>query len=94
MVKFVVGQVQTTTRVKPNDAATLDWANDREPILVLRAIIEEKAHMNRTYPEIVVGDRVKILRKPGKYSEFKSGFVAWTKETHKVERIGFESEQK
>ena len=31
------------------------------------------------------------MRKPGKYSEFKAGFVAWSKETYKVEAIAYDN---
>ena len=34
-----------------------------------------------------MGDRVKILRKPGKYGEFKTGFQSWSVTTHEVTRI-------
>jgi len=98
MIKPVVDQYNatphTTTKVKPNDAAKLDWdePGGREKILQLRAAIQGKAHFDRKYPEIAVGDRVKVLRKPGKYGEFKSGFVAWTRETFEAKRIAYEAE--
>jgi len=98
MAKPVVDQYNatphTTTKMKPNDAANLDWdePGGRERILQIRATIEGKAHFDRKYPEISVGDRVKVLRKPGKYGEFKSGFVAWTRETFEVKRIAYEAE--
>jgi len=98
MIKPVVDQYNdtphTTTKAKPNEAAKLDWdePGGREKILQLRAAIEGKAHFDRKYPEISVGDRVKVLRKPGKYGEFKSGFVAWTRETFEVKRIAYEAE--
>ena len=38
-----------------------------------------------------MGDLVKIIRKPGKYSEFKSGFVAWSSTVHRVERVVYEN---
>ena len=97
MVKPVVDQYNdtphTTTKVKPNEAAKLDWdePGGREKILELRATIEGKAHFDREYPLISLGDRVKVLRKPGKYSEFKSDFVAWTRETYTVEKIAYEA---
>jgi hypothetical protein len=91
MVPHVVSQynssTHTTTKSAPNDAAKLGWEGDRGEILKLRGEIEEKAHKNREYPKISVGDKVKILRKPGKYGEFKSNFAAWTRETFTVTKI-------
>ena len=96
MVAPVVSQynreVHTTTGVTPNEAAALEWDKNREKILEVREAIEGKAHSRRKYPMIAVGDRVKVLRKPGKYGEFKSDFEAWTKESFKVERIAYEAE--
>jgi len=98
MVKPVVDQYNatphTTTRMKPNDAAELDWdePGGRDKILQVRGAIEGKAHFERKYPQISVGDRVKVLRKPGKYGEFKSSFVAWTRETYEVKKITYEAE--
>jgi hypothetical protein len=84
--------VHTTTGMKPDDAAKLDWdkPEDRQKILEVRSTIGGKAHSGRKYPSISVGDRVKILRKPGKYGEFKSDFRAWTKEAYEVEKISYE----
>ena len=56
--------------------------------------ITSKAKSNRTYPDLAVGDLVKILRKPGKYAEFKAGFVAWSTSTHQVESINYENGSK
>jgi hypothetical protein len=95
MLPFVVGQYNdtehTTTKVTPNDAAKLEWETDREAILEIRGAIADRAHHDVKYPAIAVGDRVKILRKPGKYGDFKSHFVAWTEETFKVEEISYDS---
>ena len=96
LVKPVVDQYNdtphTTTTVKPNEAAELDWDKDREKILEVRAAIEGNAHQGRKYPHISVGDRVKVLRKPGKYGEFKSDFMAWSRETYEVVEIAYEAE--
>jgi len=97
MISFVVGQYNstehTTTKVTPDYAAKLDWEDPggREAILEVREAIEGKAHSNVKYPPISVGDRVKIIRKPGKYGDFKSHFVAWTEETFKVEEISYDA---
>jgi hypothetical protein len=95
MLPFVVAQYNnaphTTTKITPNDAAKLEWENDRDEILKIRGTIAGKAHFDVKYPGIAVGDRVKILRKPGKYGDFKSHFVAWTEETFKVEEISYDS---
>ena len=53
------------------------------------ARIEMKAMNNRTYPELNVGDTVKIIRKPGKYGEFKAGFVNWSMTVHAVEETTY-----
>ena len=53
--------------------------------------ITEKANRNRSYPELDIGDNVKIIRKPGKYAEFKAGFVNWSITTHRVESIEYEN---
>jgi len=96
MVEPVVNQYNrephSVTGVPPDEAAALDWDKDAERIEEIREAIEGKAHSRRKYPRISVGDRVKVLRKPGKYGEFKSDFEAWTKETFKVERIAYEAE--
>ncbi len=95
MLPFVVGQYnnaeQTTTKVTPNNAAKLEWEGDREAILKIRGAIDSRAHLDVKYPAIAVGDQVKLIRKPGKYGEFKSHFVAWTEETFKVEEISYEA---
>lgn len=79
-----------TTGEAPNDIHHLTMEEDKDWIEELRGRIEGKGHFNRKYPDIRVGDRVKIMRKPGKYSEFKSGFVAWSKETYKVEKVEYQ----
>jgi hypothetical protein len=95
MLPFVVGQYNnaehTTTGVTPNDAAKFEWDTDRDKILKMRGTMVDKAHSDLKYPVILVGDRVNILRKPGKYGDFKSHFVAWTEETFKVVEISYEA---
>lgn len=51
--------------------------------------ITDKAKNNRSYPPLKVGDTVKIIRKPGKYAEFKAGFVNWSATTHRVESVEY-----
>jgi len=53
--------------------------------------IKAKAQHTREYPDLEVGDMVKIIQKPGKYSEFKAGFVGWSKTTHQVESVEYEN---
>ena len=97
MLPFVVNQYNTTfhttTEVTPNDAAQLDWdkPGGRQAIIRIRDTTADKAHFDLKYPLIGVGDRVKILRKPGKYGDFKSHFVAWSEATYKVEEITYDS---
>jgi hypothetical protein len=55
--------------------------------------ITSRAKENRKYPPISVGDSVKILQKPGKYSEFKAGFNHWSDRTYNVTRISYEQGQ-
>ena len=45
---------------------------------------KNKAHFNRKYPEIKIGDRVKIYRKPGKFAEMKEGFQYWSTRVYEV----------
>ena len=40
-----------------------------------------------------MGDSVKIVQKPGKYSEFKAGFNHWSERAYKVTSITFEQGQ-
>ena len=48
---------------------------------------------NRKYPHIVVDDMVKIMQKPGKYTEFKSSFNRWSERAYKVTNITYEQGQ-
>jgi hypothetical protein len=93
MIDPVVKQYNDTEHVTtgeaPNDIHNLTFEEDKDWIEELRGRIAGKAHKRRTYPTIVVGDRVKVLRKPGKYGEYKIGFVAWSKETYRVSRIEY-----
>jgi hypothetical protein len=93
MVDPVVKQYNDTEHVTtgeaPNDIHRLTIEEDKDWIEELRGRIAGKVHKRRTYPTIAVGDRVKLLRKPGKYGEYKIGFVAWTKETYRVSRIEY-----
>ena len=79
-----------TTGEEPNDIHGLNIEEDKEYIEEIRDRIAGKGHHRRNYPRIDVGDMVKVLRKPGKFGEFKIGFVAWTKETYRVERIEYQ----
>lgn len=78
-----------TTGEAPNDIHHLTMEDDKEWIEELRGRIADKGHFNRKYPQIVVGDRVKVLRKPGKYGEYKIGFQAWSTIAYRVERIEY-----
>ena len=97
MIPFVVDQYNstehTTTKVTPDDAAKLDWEapGGREAILKFRGTIGSKAHLDVNYPFIAVGDRVRLIRKPGKYSDVKSHVVAWSEETFKVEECSYDA---
>jgi hypothetical protein len=50
-----------------------------------------KAQHTRHYSDLEVGDTVKIIQKPGTYSEFEAGFVGWSKTKHQVESIEYEN---
>ncbi len=63
----------------------------REAILEFRDTIEGKAHVDVKCPVIAVGDREKVIRKPGKYGDFKSHFVAWSEATFLVEEISYDA---
>ena len=49
--------------------------------------ISAKAKFKKKYPQVTEGDMVKLIRKPGKYGEFKEGFVAYTEKTYKVTKV-------
>ena len=89
LVDAVVGKYNgakhTTIGMAPEEAVL------EENSEAVRDNIAAKAKRNRSDPELDVGDFVKIIRKPGKYSEFKSGFVAWSTTVHQVERIVYEN---
>jgi hypothetical protein len=89
VVKQYNDTAHVTTGEAPNDIHNLTIEEDKDWIEELRERIAGKAHKRRTYPTIAVGDRVKLLRKPGKYGEYKIGFVAWSKEIYRVSRIEY-----
>jgi hypothetical protein len=74
-----------TTEETPNDIHNLTIEEDKEWIEELRERIAGKGRKSPNYPQISVGDHVKVLRKPGKFGERKIGFVAWSTETYRVE---------
>jgi hypothetical protein len=79
-----------TTGEAPNDIHNLNIEEDKDWIEELRDRIAAEGHRNRKYPTISVGDQVKLLRKPGKFGDRKTGFVAWSKETYRVEKIEYQ----
>ena len=74
----------------PKAAAKLSWEKDADDIVEIRGTLQEKAHKNRTYPTISVGDRVKLFRKPGKFAEMKEGFNHWTTRAYQVTKTWVE----
>ena len=98
MVDYVVDKYNDTphmtTGEAPNDIHHFSIKEDKEWIEELRGRIAGKAHFNRKYPEIKVGDFVKLLRKPGKYGEYKTGFQAWSTERHRVSKIEYRNGDK
>ena len=50
----------------------------------VRENIQSKAKFQIALEPISVGDMVKLRKKPGKYSEFKFDFNAWTEQPHEV----------
>jgi hypothetical protein len=82
---------QSTTGEAPNDIHHLNWEEDKDWIEELRGRITGKAHFNRNYPQIAVGDKVKSLQKPGKYGEFKTGFVNWSAKTYTVTNVEYQN---
>ena len=79
--------VHESTQLRPNFAH--ENLRDSEHINMIRDNIQDRARFNRKYPEVDVGDQVKIIRKPGKYSEYKSGFVAWSTEVYTVTAVSY-----
>ncbi|OYV32737.1 MAG: hypothetical protein B7Z80_26030 [Rhodospirillales bacterium 20-64-7] len=55
--------------------------------------ITSHAKSNRKYESVHVGDTVKVIRKPGKYSEFKAGFNNWSERAYRVTAIHGEQGQ-
>lgn len=90
----VVKQYNETTHVTtgeaPNDIHHLTMEEDKDLIEELRDRIAGKGKSDRKYPQINVGDHVKVMRKPGKYGEHKIGFVAWSKDAYRVGRIEYQ----
>ena len=68
----------------------MTWEKDSDDIVEIRGTLQGKAHSNRTYPTISVGDRVKLFRKPGKFAEMKEGFNHWTTRTYEVTKTWIE----
>jgi len=90
VVKQYNEETHTTTEVTPKAAAKLTWEKDEDDIVEIRGTLQDKAHSNRTYPTISVGDRVKLFRKPGKFGEMKEGFNHWTTRTYEVTKTWME----
>jgi hypothetical protein len=83
----------TTTQMSPNDLAEENVPYEEREAKEDKAWnnIDRKAHRRRKYQSISVGDSVKIIRKPGKYSEYKAGFIAWHPEVRTVEEIYYDN---
>jgi hypothetical protein len=83
----------TTTEMSPNDLAEENVPYEEREAKEERAWnnIDRKAHRRRKYHKLQVGDTIKIIRKPGKYSEYKAGFVAWQPEVRTVEEIYYDN---
>lgn len=82
MLSYVVDKynntVHTSTGFKPKDAI------DDKHALEIKIKLETNARTKRLYPNISVGDKVKIFRKAGKYGEAKESKSRWTDETYEV----------
>ena len=76
--------IHTAIKMTPLQATLLEnqWA--------VKMNIMARAKRNRVYPDLKTGDNVKVIRKPGKYAEFKAGFVNWTEDVYKIESIAYE----
>ena len=83
------GTKHETTSTTPNEAARIAAYTEegRTEAQEIRETTESTAHFNRKYPSLSVGDRVKVIRKPGKYSEFKANFNSWSQDAFTVEQI-------
>jgi hypothetical protein len=84
---------QTTTKMTPNDLADENVPYEEREAKEEEAWhnIDRKAHRRRKYPRVSVGDRVKLIIKPTRYSEYKEGFVNWQKTSCPVEAIRYEN---
>jgi hypothetical protein len=93
VVNFVVDKYnrtpQSTTEERPNDVASLNILDDFDnaEIKDIRRSMGEKAQSKRRYPRISVGSRVKLIRKPGKKSEYKGQWADFLDTVHTVERV-------
>lgn len=81
------GTVHESTKLSPKYAH--ENLQNPENVALIRDNMQERARFNRKYSDIDVGDQVKIIRKPGKYSEYKSGFVAWSSEVYTISSISY-----
>jgi transposase InsO family protein len=83
----------TTTQMSPDDLAEENVPYEEREAKEDRAWnnIDRKAHRRRKYHGLQVGDSVKIIRKPGKYSEYKAGFISWHPEIRIVEEIYYDN---
>ena len=71
----------TTIGMTPADASRNENRQETLESIMRHAI------NNRKYPELEVGDMVKVIRKPGKYSEYKTSFIAWSDRIHNVVEV-------
>lgn len=87
----VVEQYNDTAHLSTGLSPAFAHENLQNPsnIDLIRDNIVEHARFNKKYPDISVGDQVKIIRKPGKYGEYKSGFVAWSSEVYSIIEISY-----
>ena len=69
---------RATTQMPPEEAIHKSNADE------VRERIQSKAMFNRKYPDLQPGDKVRLIRKPNKMSEYKANFSAWSKTTYTV----------
>jgi len=78
VIKKYNNTIHTSTGFKPKDAI------DDKHALEIKIKLEMNRQKKRLYPNISVGDKVKIFRKAGKYGEAKESKSRWTDETYNV----------
>lgn len=69
---------RVTTQMEPETAIKQSNADK------VRERIQSKAKFNRKYPDLQIGDKVRVIRKAGKIREYKANFSAWNQAIYTI----------